>query len=282
VGERELLCRGQLLGREPAQLDEVVRRTSVAVGARRPRQAEHDAPVIGLEPVAEKLERVELEARLLTHFAPETVERRLALVQETARKIPQTLARIEGAPPEQHAPPRIETHGFDSGNGVRVPDEATRWALHATRVLVDSLAADGTEAPPVQSTHAGNHMSPRAAGATQHELSRIGLLATLAGETLAKLAQNMTREEIPAGAGVVFEGDEGDRFYVVLSGMLSVSQESRGAQAVLRPGDYFGEVALAMHMPRTASVRALTPATVASCDQATFDEYLRPLFADDG
>ena len=44
-------------------------------------------------------------------------------------------------------------------------------------------------------------MSPRAAGATQHELSRIGLLATLPGETLARLAQNMIREDIPAGAG---------------------------------------------------------------------------------
>jgi ATP-binding cassette, subfamily B, bacterial len=125
-------------------------------------------------------------------------------------------------------------------------------------------------------------MSPRAVGATQHELSRIGLLATLSGETLAKLAQNMAREDIAAGAGVLSEGDDGDRFYVVLSGMLSVTQESRGAQAVLRPGDYFGEVALAMHIPRTASVRALTPATVVSCDQATFDEYIRPLFADDG
>jgi ATP-binding cassette subfamily B protein len=124
-------------------------------------------------------------------------------------------------------------------------------------------------------------MSPRATGATQHELSRIGLLATLPGETLGRLAQNMLREDIPAGAGIVSEGDDGDRFYVVLNGMLSVTQESRGAQALLRPGDYFGEVALAMHIPRTASVRALTPATVASCDKATFDEFIRPLFAED-
>jgi len=124
-------------------------------------------------------------------------------------------------------------------------------------------------------------VSPRAAGATQHELSRIGLLATLSGETLARLAQRMTREDLPAGARVVTEGEEGDRFYVVLSGMLSVSQASRGDQSILRPGDYFGEVSLAMHMPRTASVRALTPATVASCDLATFDEFVRPLFADD-
>jgi ATP-binding cassette subfamily B protein len=124
-------------------------------------------------------------------------------------------------------------------------------------------------------------VSPRAAGATQHELSRIGLLATLSGETLAKLAGNMTREDVPAGVDVVSEGEEGDRFYVVLSGMLSVSQKSRGAQGVLRPGDYFGEVALAMDMPRTATVRALTPVTVASCDRETFDEYIRPLFVDD-
>jgi CRP-like cAMP-binding protein len=123
-------------------------------------------------------------------------------------------------------------------------------------------------------------MSPRATGATQHELSRIGLLATLPGEALAKLAQRMEREEIPAGAGVVIEGQEGDRFYVVLSGMLAVDQESRGAQRVLRPGAYFGEVALAMDMPRTASVHALTPVTVASCDRATFDEFIRPLFSD--
>ena len=125
-------------------------------------------------------------------------------------------------------------------------------------------------------------MSPRAAGATQHELSRIGLLATLPGETLARLASNMTREEIAAGNGVVLEGEAGDRFYVVLSGMLTVSQRSRGAQSILRPGDYFGEVALAMNVSRTASVRALTPVTVASCDRETFDEFIRPLFVDDG
>ena len=123
-------------------------------------------------------------------------------------------------------------------------------------------------------------MSPRAAGATAHELSRIGLLATLPGETLARFAQRMRREEIPAGAPVVSEGEDGDRFYVVLTGLFAVSQATRGPQSILRPGDYFGEVALAMDMPRTATVRALTPATVASCDRATFDEYVRPLFSE--
>lgn len=124
-------------------------------------------------------------------------------------------------------------------------------------------------------------MSPRASSATAHELARAGLLATLSGETLARLAARMEREEIAAGSAIVREGDEGDRFYVLLAGMMAVSQRSIGPRRVLRPGDTFGEVALAMDIPRTASVRALTPATVASCDRATFDELVRPLFADD-
>lgn len=91
----------------------------------------------------------------------------------------------------------------------------------------------------------------------------------------------MRREDLAAGGAVIEEGEDADRFYVVLAGMFAVSQASLGPRRVLRPGDYFGEVALAMNVPRTASVRALTPATVASCDRATFDEFVRPLLADD-
>jgi len=118
--------------------------------------------------------------------------------------------------------------------------------------------------------------------ATQHELARIELLSGLSGQVLQQLAKRMAREEVAPGTTIFREGDEGDRFYVVFSGMLSVSQRDRGNQGVLRPGDYFGEVALTMPMPRTATVAAITPSVVASCDKETFDELLRPLFADDG
>lgn len=123
-------------------------------------------------------------------------------------------------------------------------------------------------------------MSPRHIPATQAELARVGLLAELPGEALTKLAARMRREEVPAGAAPVVEGEEGDRFYVVLNGIFAVSNLGSMPRRMLRSGDYFGEVALAMDVPRTASVRALTPSTVASCDRETFDEFLLPLFAD--
>ena len=124
-------------------------------------------------------------------------------------------------------------------------------------------------------------MSPRHVPATVTELSRIGLLSSLPGEQLNMLATRMQREQLLPGAVAVEQGDAGERFYVVLSGLLNVSQEGRGGRTVLKPGDYFGEVALAMDIPRTATVRAMVPSVVASCDRATFDELLRPLFADD-
>jgi CRP-like cAMP-binding protein len=119
---------------------------------------------------------------------------------------------------------------------------------------------------------------PRHVPASVTELSRIGLLAELPGEQLTKLAARMRREELGPGAPVVAEGDDGERFYVVLAGMLSVTQAQRGMLRVLKPGDYFGEVALAMEIPRTASVSPITPVTLASCDRETFDEFIWPLF----
>ena len=113
------------------------------------------------------------------------------------------------------------------------------------------------------------------------ELSRVGLLSSLPGETLTRLAARMSREDVPAGRTIVSEGDGGDRFYVLLSGMATVTQAGRGPRSVLRPGETFGEVALAMGVPRTATVTTMLPSVVASCDRATFDELLRPLFADD-
>jgi CRP-like cAMP-binding protein len=89
----------------------------------------------------------------------------------------------------------------------------------------------------------------------------------------------MEREEVAPGTAVIREGDPAERFYVVFAGMLSA--RNAATQEILRPGDYFGEVGLAMGIPRTATVSAITPAVVASCDRETFDAFLRPLFADD-
>ena len=101
---------------------------------------------------------------------------------------------------------------------------------------------------------------PRFDPATVTELNRVGLLAELPGEVLSKLAGRMERQDIEPGSPVVLEGEEGQPLLLRAS-RASWPCPTRAASApkrVLRPGDYFGEVALAMDVPRTASVTALT------------------------
>ena len=83
-------------------------------------------------------------------------------------------------------------------------------------------------------------MSPRHVPATQAELSRIGLLAELPGERLNVLASRMRREEVPGGEAPIVEGEEGDRFYVILNGLFAVSNfgtlPRRMLSCEIRPG----------------------------------------------
>jgi hypothetical protein len=55
-------------------------------------------------------------------------------------------------------------------------------------------------------------VSPRETPASVTELARVGLFASLPGETLAKLADRMRREDVAAGTVLVREGDSGERF----------------------------------------------------------------------
>jgi CRP-like cAMP-binding protein len=121
-------------------------------------------------------------------------------------------------------------------------------------------------------------VSPRHVPASVTELSRIGLLAELPGERLIQLSDRMTREEVTGGTVLLREGEHSERFYVLLSGMVGVSQQTLGPRRLLRPGDYFGEVGAAMDIPRTATVTAITPCVVASCNRGTFEEFILPLF----
>ena len=72
---------------------------------------------------------------------------------------------------------------------------------------------------------------------------------------------SLSREKKLAGNEVLFrEGEAGDRMYVVLDGRIMISKFIPGAGeealAFLERGDYFGEMALIDHQPRSADAKA--------------------------
>jgi MFS family permease len=96
-----------------------------------------------------------------------------------------------------------------------------------------------------------------------HTLAQLDLMAGLAPTTLEKLAARSETTTFEAGAVIVQEGQQADRFFVIIEGDVDVT--SGGVLLnTLSAGDHFGEVGLLRQVPRTATVRAITPTTLIS------------------
>ncbi len=115
-------------------------------------------------------------------------------------------------------------------------------------------------------------------GVEAARLRAVPLFAGLDNDLLTALAQRLSVERYPAGDVILNEGDRGDRLFVVHKGQAEVLAYDRsGGQrrlAVLRDGDYFGEIALMYDVPRTATIRALTPTQLYSLRQDDFSALL--------
>jgi len=113
--------------------------------------------------------------------------------------------------------------------------------------------------------------------AESEDLRHLPLFSGLSPDEVAALSASLRRERHPTGAEIVRQGDAGDRFYVVHEGQAEVIATTEGKRQRLRllgPGDYFGEIALLLDVPRTATVRALTPLEVFSLGRADFESLL--------
>ena len=89
-------------------------------------------------------------------------------------------------------------------------------------------------------------------------LAEVPLFAGLSKKQLELVSSLTTRLEVPAGTVLTREGVEGYEFIIVLEGEVEVRQQGR-LVATRGPGEYFGQMALVDHHPRTATVRSMTP-----------------------
>lgn len=100
-------------------------------------------------------------------------------------------------------------------------------------------------------------------------LRGVAMLSPLSAPVLERLAAGVTHSTHAAGSTVIREGDRGDRFYVVETGVLEVSVRGRLVRR-LEPGEGFGEIALIRDVPRTATVTAINDVSLVGIDARPF------------
>jgi CRP-like cAMP-binding protein len=89
-------------------------------------------------------------------------------------------------------------------------------------------------------------------------LKRAPLFEGLPKKDLVELARLTEDMEVPAGKVLTKEGETGREFFVIVDGEVEVRRRGKRV-ATDGPGDFFGEIALLEHVPRTATVTAKTP-----------------------
>lgn len=95
------------------------------------------------------------------------------------------------------------------------------------------------------------------------QLREIGLFGGLGDHVLQGLADTLELLELQPGAVAFREGDSGREMFVLLAGEMEVLKRSKrdveARVAVLGPSDWFGEMSILDVMPRSATVRAISP-----------------------
>ncbi|KAF9942130.1 hypothetical protein BGZ65_009280 [Modicella reniformis] len=112
-------------------------------------------------------------------------------------------------------------------------------------------------------------------------LETVPLLVSLEPYERHKIADALESVYFDDGQEVVKQGDQGDNFFIIESGEATVTKcNDAGVEYAipgLRPGQYFGELALLNDMPRAATVRAKGRLKCATLGKRAFVRLLGPV-----
>lgn len=105
-------------------------------------------------------------------------------------------------------------------------------------------------------------------------ISRVPLFAGCSKRELGLIAAITDEIAQPAGIELTTEGGKGREFCIIVTGAAEVSHRGTHLQT-LTDGDFFGEIALLLDAPRSATVTSTTDVRLLVIDKQPFQRLLR-------
>jgi len=120
----------------------------------------------------------------------------------------------------------------------------------------------------------------RAKRSRTNALQKIDFFSGFSKEELSRISSRLRTEKYKKGIDIVKQGDVGDELYIIRSGEVEIlvrsdTDDMERVVAHLSGGDHFGEVALVVDVPRTATCRARTSVEVWVLSKEDFNQLLR-------
>jgi hypothetical protein len=154
-------------------------------------------------------------------------------------------------------------------------DQERRWVPAAQvpelRMFFRGSAAGGAAGGGAVADKPGSQLKPGM-------LRRIKLLADLDDRQLDAFIQVMETLKVPQFGTVVTAGAHGDAMYLVLEGEVRARKMIDGRETTLSTlgiGEFFGEVSVLDHGPRSADVVANQPSVLLKISAASLERLLR-------
>lgn len=91
---------------------------------------------------------------------------------------------------------------------------------------------------------------------------------------LTQIASIADELDLPDGATLTREGQQGREFLVIVSGTADVTHGNKLLRT-LGDGDFLGEIALVLDVPRSATVTATSPIRLLVIERRAFKQLLR-------
>jgi CRP-like cAMP-binding protein len=104
------------------------------------------------------------------------------------------------------------------------------------------------------------------------QLRETSLFSEFTDDEIGGFTGLLERLDASPGTCIVRQDDTGDSMYVLVEGRAKVIHHVDGREIVLadlKPGEFFGEIALVDHGPRSADVEAVEPCVLYKIDQAS-------------